>query len=44
MGSHSRQEFVDTNITGTLTLFEEAVAAGVGSFMFTSTTSTFGHA
>ncbi len=44
VGSHSRQEFVDTNITGTLTLLDEAVAAGVGSFVFTSTTSTFGHA
>ena len=44
VGSHSRQDFVDTNITGTLTLLEEAVAAGVGSFVFTSTTSTFGRA
>ena len=31
VGSHSRQEFVDTNVTGTLTLLEEAVAAGVGA-------------
>jgi UDP-glucose 4-epimerase len=44
VGSHGRQEFVDTNITGTLNLLEEAVAAGVGSFVFTSTTSTFGRA
>jgi nucleoside-diphosphate-sugar epimerase len=44
VGSHSRQDFVDTNITGTLTLLQEAVAAGVGSFVFTSTTSTFGRA
>jgi nucleoside-diphosphate-sugar epimerase len=42
--SHSRQAFVDTNITGTLTLLEESVAAGVGRFVFTSTTSSFGRA
>jgi UDP-glucose 4-epimerase len=44
VGSHTRQDFVDTNITGTLNLLEEAVATGVGSFVFTSTTSTFGRA
>jgi UDP-glucose 4-epimerase len=44
VGSHSRQEFVDTNITGTLNLLEEAVAAGVDRFVFTSTTSAFGRA
>lgn len=44
VGSHPRQAFVDTNVTGTLTLLEEAVAAGVGSFVFTSTTSAFGRA
>jgi len=42
--SHRRAEFVDTNITGTLNLLEEAVAAGVSRFVFTSTTSTFGRA
>jgi UDP-glucose 4-epimerase len=40
--THSRQDFVDTNITGTLNLLEEAVAARVQAFVFTSTTSTFG--
>lgn len=44
VGSHRRQEFVDTNVTGTLNLLEEAVAAGVGRFVFTSTTSAFGRA
>ncbi|HMJ34219.1 MAG TPA: NAD(P)-dependent oxidoreductase [Baekduia sp.] len=44
VGSHSRQEFVDTNVTGTLNLLEEAVEAGVGRFVFTSTTSAFGRA
>ena len=44
VGTHGRQQFVDTNVTGTLTLLEEAVAAGVESFVFTSTTSAFGRA
>jgi len=44
VATHSRQDFVDTNITGTLNLLEEATAAGVSSFVFTSTTSTFGDA
>jgi len=44
LASHTRQDFVDTNITGTLNLLEEAVFAGVKSFVFTSTTSVFGHA
>jgi len=44
VGSHRKQKFVDTNVTGTLTLLEEAVAAGVGSFVFTSTTSALGRA
>ena len=44
VGTHSRQKFVDTNITGTLNLLEDAVTAGVGSFVYTSTTSVFGDA
>ena len=44
VGSHTRQDFVDTNLTGTLNLLEESVAAGVGRFVFTSTTSAFGRA
>jgi nucleoside-diphosphate-sugar epimerase len=44
IGSHERQAFVDTNVSGTLTLLEEAVAVGVGSFVFTSSTSVFGRA
>jgi nucleoside-diphosphate-sugar epimerase len=35
---------VETNIAGTLILLEEAVAANVSSFIFTSTTSVFGKA
>src|SRR5436189_472106 len=44
IATHSRQDFVDPNITGTLNLLEEAAAIGVRSFVFTSTTSTFGRA
>jgi UDP-glucose 4-epimerase len=44
LGTHTRQQFVDTNVTGTLHLLEEAVAAGVRTFVFTSTTSAFGAA
>ena len=44
VATHAHQEFVDTNISGTLALLEESVAAGVESFVFTSTTSTFGAA
>ena len=42
--THSPQDFVDVNITGTLNLLEEAARAGVGAFVFTSTTSAFGDA
>ena len=44
VGSHDRAAFVATNISGTLNLLEEAAAAGVAAFVFTSTTSTFGRA
>lgn len=44
VATHSKQDFVDTNITGTLNLLEEAVLNGVSAFLFTSTTSTFGAA
>ncbi|HEX7695352.1 MAG TPA: NAD(P)-dependent oxidoreductase, partial [Sphingomonas sp.] len=36
---YPRQAFVDVNVTGTLNLLEEAAAAGVNRFVFTSTTS-----
>ena len=42
--THGRQNFVDTNVKGTVTLLEESAAAGVRSFVFTSTTSAFGRA
>ena len=44
VNTHSRQDFVETNITGTLTLLEAALAARVKAFVFTSTTSVFGDA
>jgi nucleoside-diphosphate-sugar epimerase len=36
---YPKQRFVDVNVTGTLVLLEEAAAAGVERFVFTSTTS-----
>src|SRR3712207_1728040 len=44
VGSHARADFVETNVTGTLNLLEEAVAAGVERFVFTSSTTVFGRA
>ena len=44
VATHTQQDFIDTNVTGTLNLLEEAASAGVRSFVFTSTTSTFGDA
>jgi UDP-glucose 4-epimerase len=44
VGSHARAKFIETNVSGTLILLEEAVAAGAGTFVFTSTTSTYGRA
>lgn len=42
--TRTRQDYIDTNITGTFNLLEEAVLAGVRAFIFTSTTSVFGNA
>ena len=44
IATHTMQDFVETNITGTLVLLEEAAAAGVECFLYTSTTSAFGDA
>lgn len=44
VATHSQQDFIETNITGTLALLEVAKAAGVEGFIFTSTTSAFGAA
>jgi len=42
MATHSKQEFIDVNVGGTLNLLEAAVDASVQAFVFTSTTSVFG--
>ena len=44
VATHSRQDFVNVNISGTLNLLEEAATAGVTAFVYTSTTSVFGDA
>jgi UDP-glucose 4-epimerase len=44
ISSHSRADFIDVNLTGTLVLLEEAVAAEVSRFIFLSSTSAFGRA
>jgi nucleoside-diphosphate-sugar epimerase len=44
VATHTMEEFIATNVTGTLVLLEESVAAGVECFIYTSTTSTFGAA
>lgn len=42
LATHGKQAFIDVNVTGTLVLLEEAVAAGAKTFLYTSTTSAFG--
>ena len=44
VATHAREAFVETNVTGTLVLLEEAARAGVRAFVMTSTTSAFGDA
>lgn len=44
VATHSEQDFIDTNITGTLNLLQAAIENGVKKFIFTSTTSVFGDA
>jgi nucleoside-diphosphate-sugar epimerase len=44
VGQRSMQDFIDTNITGTLRLLEASSAAGVRRFVYTSTTSVYGEA
>jgi UDP-glucose 4-epimerase len=44
IATHEKQDFVETNVRGTLKLLEQSVASGVKAFVFTSTTSAFGSA
>ena len=42
ISTHSRQAFIDTNITGTLNLLEASMESGAKKFIYTSTTSLYG--
>lgn len=44
VGTHSRQQFIDTNVTGTLNVLEAALDERVSGVIFSSTTSAFGNA
>ena len=44
VATHTKQDFINTNIAGTLVLLEAAAQAGVARFVYSSTTSTFGAA
>lgn len=44
VATHGYPDFLDVNVQGTLALLEAAAATDVESFVFTSTTSTFGSA
>ena len=44
IATHSKQDFIDTNVNGTLSLLEAAIACNVKAFVFTSTTSVYGDA
>ncbi len=42
--THSSEEFINTNINGTLNLLKSAIENRVRRFVYTSTTSLYGHA
>lgn len=42
--NYPREDFIQTNIVGTLNLLNAAVKNGVGKFLYTSTTSIYGEA
>jgi len=44
LATHSRQSFIETNVTGTLNLLEAGMQSGIERFVYTSTTSLYGHA
>ncbi len=44
LATHSAQQFIDTNISGTLAVLEQAVRADVPAVVYVSTTSAFGQA
>lgn len=42
VATHTMQDFVDTNVSGTLALLQAAKASAFKAFVFTRTTSIFG--
>lgn len=42
--NHSAEQFIDTNIKGTQNLLEACIENGIRRFVYTSTTSLYGHA
>ena len=44
VATHGEQAFIDVNLTGALNVLKASARAGVGAFVFTSTTSVFGDA
>jgi nucleoside-diphosphate-sugar epimerase len=44
VATHSRQAFVDTNVSGTLAVLEAALECGVSRVVYSSTTSVYGAA
>lgn len=44
VAAQSKGRFIDVNVQGTLNLLEAAAALGVKRFLYTSTTSIYGHA
>jgi nucleoside-diphosphate-sugar epimerase len=42
--THAPHDFVDTNVNGTMNLLDAAARHGVRRFVYTSTTSVYGHA
>lgn len=44
LATHTIQSFIETNVIGTLNLLEAGMQAGIERFVYTSTTSLYGHA
>src|SRR5579863_8154978 len=42
LGTHSAEQFIDTNVSGTLAVLEHAVQAEIAAVVYVSTTSAFG--
>lgn len=44
VATHAKRDFVETNVAGTLSVLEAALAQRVSAVVFSSTTSVYGHA